>query len=563
LISKKRSKGRFLLAKESRPPDNGFLMPKLDFNPGDHPDLTYQDAFFMPVNVIEEEVMSGVSPDEATYLQKLKTLSEQAGNLHSLEAHRKYFAEVIRLSLSGKISSGLSRDKVDFSPSDGLGNTTPVVSSNMNRVTGKRMAEVMARIGGAAAIPQDKSNAELEKIAEYLQSRTQYPTPISVSPDTSVKQLAELMEKRVTGMAVVVDGSGKFLGIVDQNNIPEAEDKDRTIKRYIRKDSVVTDSEGVTAIDALRHMITEHVEFLPVLRSDETVAGAYTRKEAAYGHRYKSFDGVDGGLAFVPTIGALNNDPLKRLRKVIELGAKGVVFDTANLDQETAAYDHILQAREYIEKEAGRDVTIIAGNVVTRDAVRRAISSGADIVKVGIGPGAMCSTRRETGVGRPQFSAVMDCGEEAQQYGKSIWADGGIVDPRDSALALAYSSQVMLGTILAPTVESATDLYTDDQGRTYAINTGMAARQSSELRTGQKVDDNALVRQTLGHRSEGVQSRVYQKPGMQSVSDIVHHMMDGVTSAVTYSGELDMAGFKERAHIGIQMASGYQEGLPK
>ena len=175
----------------------------------------------------------------------------------------------------------------------------------------------------------------------------------------------------------------------------------------------------------------------------------------------------------------------------------------------------------------------------------------------------MCSTRRETGVGRPQFSAVMDCGEEAQKYGKNIWADGGIVDPRDSALALAYSSQVMLGTILAPTAESATDLYKDDEGRTYAINTGMAARQSSELRNGSTENDRSFIRNILGHRSEGVESRVYQKPGMQSAADIVHHMMDGVTSAVTYSGELDMPGFKERARIGIQMASGYQEGLPK
>jgi IMP dehydrogenase len=538
-------------------------MPKLNFHPEDHPDLTYQDAFFMPVNVIEEEVMGGVSEDEAAYLQKLKTLSEKSGNSYSLEAHRKYFAEVIRLSVSGKISSGLSRDKVDFSPADGLGNTTPVVASNMNRVTGKRMAEVMARMGGAAAIPQDKSNAELEKIAEYLHSRTEYPTPITVTPDTSVKQLAELMEKRVTSMAVVVDDDGKFLGIVDQKSIPEAQDKDRTIKKYIKKDSVVTDKEGITPIDAAKRLLEGNVDFLPILRSDDTVAGAFTRKEAAYAHRYKPFEGVNDGLAFVPTIGALNNDPLKKLRKAIELGANGVVFDTANLDQETAAYHHILQAREYIEKEAGRDVAIIAGNVVTRDAVRRAISSGADIVKVGIGPGAMCSTRRETGVGRPQFSAVMECGEEAQRYCKNIWADGGIVDPRDSALALAYSSQVMLGTILAPTVESATDLYTDDEGKTYAINTGMAARESSELRTGKKGDDNALVRQILGHRSEGVQSRVYQKPGMQSASDIVHLMMDGVTSAVTYSGELDMPGFQARARIGIQMASGYQEGLPK
>jgi IMP dehydrogenase len=538
-------------------------MPKLNFNPQDHPDLTYQDAFFMPVNAIEQKVMDGISEDEVSQLKKLKTELVQASVELKLEAHRKYFAEVIRLSALHNISSGLSRDKVDFSPADGLGNTTPVVSSNMNRVTGKRMAEVMARMGGAAAIPQDKSNEELEKIAKYLESRTQYPTPITVTPDTSVKQLAEFMDKRVTSTAVVVDDDGRFLGVVDQSKIPSSQDKDRSIKQYIRKDSVVTEEEGISPIDAARLMVSENNPLLPILRSDETVAGAYTKKEAAYAHRYKPFEGVNGGLAFVPTIGALNNNPLERLRYAISLGARGVVFDTANLDQEIAAYDHILQAREYIENEVDRDVTIVAGNVVTRDAVRRAISSGADIVKVGIGPGAMCSTRRETGVGRPQFSAVMDCGEEAQKYGKNIWADGGIVDPRDSALALAYSSQVMLGTILAPTAESATDLYKDDEGRTYAINTGMAARQSSELRNGSTENDRSFIRNILGHRSEGVESRVYQKPGMQSAADIVHHMMDGVTSAVTYSGELDMPGFKERARIGIQMASGYQEGLPK
>ena len=514
-------------------------MPRLLFKPDSHPEVTYSDAFVLPQNNLEDVVYDIANTVERHQLDVLSTKdpSLNSGEYHA--AQSQYFDYVLRLAQQYNVGNRVSRDgSMDFTPRDGFGNT-PIVVANMNQVTGKRMAEVMARMGGSAAIPQDKNNQEMTEIAQYLHSRTQYPTAISLTVHSTIKEFQELLKKRPTDKAVVVNDDGKFLGIISEDRIKEMQNLDGSIQRSIRKDDVVTAKDGITPIEALRHMQSEHVEYLPILASDDTVVGAYTAKEAAYAHMYTSNEGVNGGLAFLPTLGVFNNDPMERIKHFVALGAKGIVLDTAHFDQCALPYRNLQKAREYIEKEAGRHIPIIAGNVITRDAVRRLLSAGADIVKVGIGPGAMCSTRRETGVGRPQLSAIIECAEEANRHGKHIWADGGISDPRDATVALSYASQVMCGTMFAPTFESPAELYKDDNGKVYTINMGMAARQSSELRqahrNGEHESDMTLVRRIIGHRSEGVQSRVYQIEGYASAADIVHRFMDGLTSTMSYS----------------------------
>jgi IMP dehydrogenase len=544
-------------------------MPNFLFDRDDYPALTYSDVYVRPFNGIEQKVWDSANANEKKVYQDLRSAADAADQSQSsaLDTERLFMDYIIELASKYKLDDPLSRDKIDFEPLDSLGNHTPIVSANMNRITGKRMAENMARMGSAAAIPQDKTDEEMQRIAEYLQTRTEYPTPITVTEQTTVKKLFELLGKRSIDIAVVIDDDGKFVGIVNGNDIPSGEDKDRPIRQYILRNDVITGESGIKPIDALRIMDHERIDLYPILNTDETVAGAYTKKEAAYAHRYTPFEGVNGGLAFLPTIGALNNDPIERLRLLIGLGARGVILDTANLDQGINAYRNIRDAKKLIEKEAEHSVTLIAGNVVTRDAVRRALSAGADIVKVGIGPGAMCSTRLKTAVGCPQFTAVTDCAEKAKEYGKHVWADGGIAYPRDVALALTSASQAMVGTILTPTPESSTELLKDDEGRAYAENTGMAARESSELRSAhtssKNESDNALIRKVLGHRSEGERSRVYQQEHMESAPDIIHELMDGATSAMSYSDALNMEQFQKNVEIGIQMPSGYVEGLPK
>jgi len=540
-------------------------MPRLNFYPEDHPDITYSDAFFLPQNPIEDQVKESADDSERTTLIALEQAASHLEGQELLKAQSLYFGYIMELASKYTIGRQISRDDIDFASPDALGNPTPIVMANMNKTTGARAAEAAARMGGIAAIPQDKEDGDLRSIAEYLGSRTKYPTAISVTTDMTVGQLRRLFRKRPMNKAVVTNSDGRFIGIVNEEYI-KGVDENKTLERFVHRSDMVLGTDGILPIEALRTMNESHVSFLPVLTTDERVLGAYTQKGAAYAHRYNANEGVNGGLAFLPTIGALNNNPLERLKLAVELGAKGIVLDTANFDQGVASYENLAIARDYIEKEVQRKIPIIAGNIVTREGVRRALSAGADIVKIGIGPGAMCSTRRETGVGRPQLSAVMECADEAERFGKHIWADGGIEDPRDAALALAYASQVIIGSMFAPTIESPADLHTDDKGRIYAINMGMAARQSSELRStsaAQKEGNASMVRHILGHRSEGVQSRVYQRDGRESVADIMHWIMDGVSSSMSYAMAHNLKEFNQNAVIGIQMASGYQEGLPK
>jgi IMP dehydrogenase len=206
-------------------------------------------------------------------------------------------------------------------------------------------------------------------------------------------------------------------------------------------------------------------------------------------------------------------------------------------------------------------VPIVAGNVVTAEGTRDLIAAGADIVKVGVGPGAMCTTRMQTGVGRPQFSAVLECAAAARKLGKEVWADGGIRHPRDVALALAAgAAQVMIGSWFAGTHESPGDIRRDSAGKLYKESFGMASARAVAARTSA---ETAFDRARKALFEEGISSsRMYldaQRPG---VEDLLDSIISGVRSAFTYAGAGDIATFHERAVIGIQSAAGYAEGRP-
>ena len=208
-----------------------------------------------------------------------------------------------------------------------------------------------------------------------------------------------------------------------------------------------------------------------------------------------------------------------------------------------------------------KDVPIVAGNVVTAEGVRDLVAAGADIIKVGVGPGAMCTTRMQTGVGRPQFSAVFECATEAKKLGKSVWADGGVRHPRDVALALAAgASQVMIGSWFAGTYESPGDLKSDPNGRIYKESFGMASARAVAARTSQ---ESAFDRARKALFEEGISSsRMYINPNRPGVEDQIDEIISGVRSAFTYAGANSIADFHDKAIVGIQSASGYAEGRP-
>ncbi len=208
------------------------------------------------------------------------------------------------------------------------------------------------------------------------------------------------------------------------------------------------------------------------------------------------------------------------------------------------------------------EATIVAGNVVTAEGTRDLIDAGADVVKVGVGPGAMCTTRMMTGVGRPQFSAVIECAAEATALGKHIWADGGVRYPRDVALALAAgAANVMFGSWLAGTYESAADTLRDPDGRLYKESFGMASNRAVKSRNR---TETAFERARKELFEEGIStSRMYLDPDRPGVEDIIDQIVAGVRSACTYAGAATIAEFHERAVVGVQSAAGYSEGLPQ
>jgi IMP dehydrogenase len=208
------------------------------------------------------------------------------------------------------------------------------------------------------------------------------------------------------------------------------------------------------------------------------------------------------------------------------------------------------------------DTPIVAGNVVTADGTRDLIEAGADVIKVGVGPGAMCTTRMMTGVGRPQFTAVMECAEEAASHGRHVWADGGVRYPRDVALALAAgAASVMFGSWLAGTYESAADTQRDLDGRLYKESFGMASNRAVRNRTRAETPFERARKELF---EEGIStSRMYLDTERPGVEDILDQVVAGVRSSFTYAGAVTIPEFHARAVVGIQSAAGYEEGRPQ
>jgi IMP dehydrogenase len=251
----------------------------------------------------------------------------------------------------------------------------------------------------------------------------------------------------------------------------------------------------------------------------------------------------------------INGDPATKAKALMDAEVDVLVIDTAHGHQ-----TRMLRAVEEVRSVVD-GVPIVAGNVVTAVGTRQIIDAGADVVKVGVGPGAMCTTRMMTGVGRPQFSAVLECSDEARRLGKHVWADGGVRYPRDVALALAAgASNVMFGSWLAGTYESAADTLRDLDGRLYKESFGMASNRAVKNRTR---TETAFERARKELFEEGIStSRMYLDPERPGVEDILDQIVAGVRSACTYAGADSIPALHERAVVGVQSAAGYDEGRP-
>jgi IMP dehydrogenase len=451
------------------------------------------------------------------------------------------------------LSSVGSRLDVDLTTPDGIGTHLPVVVSNMTAVAGRRMAETVARRGGLSVIPQDIPLDVVGSVIDAVKSsHPVYETPITLSPHHTIADALSLIHKRAHGAVVVVDEGDRPLGVFTEQDAVGADRFTQLHAVMSRELSTVPD--GIAARAAFERLTANRRSMEPVVDAEGRLVGVVTRKGALRSTIYQPALDRDGRLMVAVAVG-VNAEPETKAKALVEMGADVLVIDTAHGHQ-----TRMLRAIEAVRAVAG-EVPIVAGNVVTADGTRQLIDAGADIVKVGVGPGAMCTTRMMTGVGRPQFSAVVECSDEARRLGKHIWADGGVRWPRDVALALAGgAASVMFGSWLAGTYESAADTLRDADGRLYKESFGMASNRAVKHRT---QDDGAFERARKELFEEGIStSRMYIDPERPGVEDILDQIVAGVRSACTYAGAASITELHERAVVGVQSGAGYDEGRP-
>ena len=437
-----------------------------------------------------------------------------------------------------------SRCDGDLSTADGTGTTIPVVVA--------KMAETVARRGGIVVLPQDLPLEAVRQTVDFVKSRDLVAdTPVILTAEDSVSDAVALIGKRAHGAAVVVE-DGRPVGLVIASNTTG-------VDRFARVRDVALADFVTAPLHTDPRQVFELLEHAPVdiavlTAPDGSLAGVLSRLGAVRAGIYSPAVDAAGRLRIAAAVG-INGDVAGKAAALVSAGADVLVVDTA--------HGHQMKMLEAIKAISALDlgVPLAAGNVVSAEGTRELLAAGASIVKVGVGPGAMCTTRMMTGVGRPQFSAVVDCAAAAAELGGHVWADGGVRHPRDVALALvAGASNVMIGSWFAGTYESPGDLLFDREGRPYKESYGMASKRAVAART---AGDSSFDRARKALFEEGIStSRMALDPDRGGVEDLLDHITSGVRSTCTYVGATTLAELHDQAVVGVQSASGFAEGHP-
>jgi IMP dehydrogenase len=445
-----------------------------------------------------------------------------------------------------------SRLDVDLSATDGSGATIPIVTANMTAVSGRRMAETVARRGGVAILPQDIPADVVADVIAWVKSRDLVvETALTLGPTDTVGEALSLLPKRAHGAVVVVADSTP-VGVVTEADC-QGTDRFAQLGQVMTPDPVTLPA-GIPPAQAFEALHEGRHRLAPVVDPAGRCVGVLTRTGALRSTLYTPAVDGSGRLRIGVAIG-VNTDVAARAKLLLDAGADILVVDTAHGHQ-----DKMIWALQAV-RGLSPTVPVVAGNVVTAAGVADLVEAGADVVKVGVGPGAMCTTRMMTGVGRPQFSAVLECASQARRLGAQVWADGGVRHPRDVALALAAgASSVMIGSWFAGTYESPGDTFRAPDGRLYKESFGMASARAVRLRS---ASDSPFERARKELFEEGISSaRMYLDPERPGVEDLIDMIIAGLRSSATYAGARSLAEFAERAVIGVQSASGYSEGMP-
>ena len=425
----------------------------------------------------------------------------------------------------------------------------PMMSAAMDTVTDSRMAIAMAREGGLGIIHKNMSIEEQAAQVDKVK-RSEHGVitdPFFLSPENLISDAEELMSRyRISG--VPITRNGKLVGILTNRDLRFETDYNRPIGEVMTSENLITAPEGTTLEEAKKILAAHRIEKLPIVDSDGTLRGLITIKDIEKTSKYpNSAKDANGRLLCGAAVG-VTNDVFERIDALLD--AK---VDVINVD---TAHGHSMGVLRQVEEIRNRypDITLFAGNVATAQATHDLIAAGVDCVKVGIGPGSICTTRVVAGIGVPQITAIADCAEEADKHGIRVIADGGIKYSGDITKALAAGgSCVMLGSLLAGTEESpgAMEIY---QGRSFKVYRGMGSLAAMSVGSKDRYFQEGQKKLV----PEGVEGRV---PYKGTLADTIFQMVGGLRSGMGYCGAQNLEALKQARFTRVT-ASGMAESHP-
>ena len=428
----------------------------------------------------------------------------------------------------------------------------PLLSAAMDTVTESRLAIALAQDGGIGVIHKnldmDAQAAEVRKVKKFESGMV--VNPLTIHPDQTLADALRLMaDYKISGIPVVERGSGKLVGILTNRDVRFANDAAQPVYELMTKDKLVTVREGVDKEEAKRLLHQHRIEKLLVVDGDYRCIGLVTVKDMEKAQAHPSAAKDEKGRLRVAAATGVGADGFARAMKLIEAEVDVIVVDTAH-GHSRGVIDAIAEIRK-----ASPHIQLVGGNIATPEAALALIKAGADAVKVGIGPGTICTTRMVAGVGVPQLSAIMEVAEVAHKHGVSVIADGGIKYSGDIAKAIAAGADcVMIGSLFAGTEESPGEVFLF-QGRSYKSYRGMGsigamARGSADRYFQAEVDDKLKL------VPEGVEGRVpYKGP----VTTVIHQMIGGLRAGMGYTGNATIKDMQTRCTFRRITSAGLRE----
>ncbi|WP_348519091.1 IMP dehydrogenase [Campylobacter sp. CCS1377] len=424
----------------------------------------------------------------------------------------------------------------------------PLISAAMDTVTEHRAAIMMARLGGMGVIHKNMDiTAQVREVKRVKKSESGVIIdPIFIGPKASVYEALELMaEYRISGVPVV-DENRKLIGILTNRDLRFESDFETLVENVMTKAPLITAPKGCTLDDAEKIFSTNKVEKLPIVDHEGHLEGLITIKDLKKRKEYPNANKDNFGRLRVAA--AIGVGQMNRVDALVEAGVDAVVLDSAHGHSKG-----IIDTIKAI-KEKYPNLDLIAGNVATAAATKALCEAGVDAVKVGIGPGSICTTRIVSGVGVPQISAIDECAIEAQKYNVPVIADGGIKYSGDIAKAIAAgASSVMIGSLLAGTDESPGELFTY-QGRQYKSYRGMGSLGAMQKGSSDRYFQEGTAQDKLV--PEGIEGRV---PYVGSIKSVIHQLLGGLRSSMGYVGAANIEIFKEKAEFVEITSAGLKE----